>query len=233
MHLYQCAKAAQPTLRRVPYIDQLAMAAMSAEDDRELRAVLTDGAVKSMGVSSAAARQVGKWANTAAHLQCSNCVSNMSQRSAVLAGDTSSSSGQQIPAAAVQQAGTVYLQLFVQLQLLVATLFEQQQQQQQGDARDDSHGIWLDMLRHHNILFRRYIRAVTQIKLPEDVLGIQQLLNGPDAPLLRALAAPLTVAEVWHAEDDQLRDSVGDPGEQLFALRACLEAAASSTEAGE
>jgi hypothetical protein len=144
-----------------------------------------------------------------------------------------SSSGQQLAAAPVPQASPVYLRLFVQLQLLAATLH--QQQQQQGVTLVNNQGsIWLELLRHQNILLRKYIRAVTQLKLPQDVQGIQQLLAGPYASLLRALAVPLHVAEVWAVVDDQrLSDQVGSPGEQLFALKACLDTAAGSTESGE
>jgi hypothetical protein len=171
------------------YVGALAIAATFATGATDLQVTCTDGAVTSTVVSSAAARQVAGWANTAARLLCTKSEQNMTQCSAVLAADASSSSRQQLAAAPVPQASPVHLQLFVQLQLLAATLHQQQQQQHQGVALVDAQdSIWPNLLRHYGVVLLRYIRAVTQLKLPADVRGIQQLLAGPDAPLLRALA---------------------------------------------
>jgi hypothetical protein len=216
------------------YVDALAMAALYAEESGDLQAARTAGAVPSIGVSSAAARHVAGWTSVAADLLCSKCVVNLKQRSTMLAADASSSSGQQLGAAPVPHASPVYLQLFVQLPLLSAALLQQQQQQQQqGVAPVGIQGsFWLDSLRHHSTLLRRYIRAVTRLGLPDNVLDINQLLSGPDAPLLRALAAPLHVAEFWQCDDGQLLAAVGGPGEQLYARKACLDAAAGRSESG-
>jgi hypothetical protein len=65
-------------------------------------------------------------------------------------------------------------------------------------------------------------------------IGIQQLLAGPDAPLMRALAAPLHVAEFWqYADEQQMLEDVGGPAELLFALKACDYAGGKVLDVGE
>jgi hypothetical protein len=56
------------------YVDALAamLEARFAEDSEDLQVVRTDGGVKSIALSNAAARHIRGWANTAAHLLCCN-----------------------------------------------------------------------------------------------------------------------------------------------------------------
>jgi hypothetical protein len=148
---------------------------------------------------------------------------------------------EQLGAAPVAQASTVYLQLLVELQLLAAALLKQQQQQQQqqgpisGAPIANQRSPWLIMLRRSSISFTGYIRAATQAQ--EGHSGIRQLMAGPDAPLLRALAAPLYVAECWQDVGEQKMRKA--PKEQLYALIGCCQACAesesegSASEAGE
>ncbi|WIA32007.1 hypothetical protein OEZ86_002860 [Tetradesmus obliquus] len=63
--------------------------------------------------------------------------------------------------------------------------------------------------------------------LRRDTSGLVQVLEGPAAPLPRALAAPFAVAGFWDGTLDETQQLQGNasPGDQLFVLRAALDIA--------
>jgi hypothetical protein len=131
----------------------------------------------------------------------------------------------------------VYLQLMLERQLLAAAFFQQwqQQQQQQGQGQVNAEGrlrelsVWKELLKKSNsvLLELTKLTAATQ----GGASCLTQLLSGPDAPLPRALAVPLHVEGFWDAAVQQ--DVSSSPGEQLYALKAALEAATGGDAPGE
>jgi hypothetical protein len=198
--------------------------------DAMAAAAAADAANTSTGngdAAAAAAVKLDMWASVVAQLMYQMQIARCHMPT--VANDSSSSlpttSGENIAAAPVAQASTVYRQLLVQLQLLAAALFQQQQQQQQqqGDAPNGTQqSLWLVQLRSNNSRLLKYIYAVTRAMVQEECIGFRQLLVG-DSPLDRALAAPLRVAEYWQSDDEQ--QVPGNPAEQLYASIACAQAA--------
>jgi hypothetical protein len=197
------------------YVDAMEAAAADAANTSAVNGVDATASVLEVWASAAAMPMVDK------QIQRCNMVMHADHPNRTML----TAIGEILAAAPVAQTSTEYLQLSVQLQLLAAALLQQQQQRGDAPNNDLQHSPWMILLRCNSIRLRRYIRAVTRMTAKEDCSGIRQLLAGPDAPLLRALAAPLHVAELWQYEDEQqLLKDVGSPAELLYALVACIRA---------
>jgi hypothetical protein len=105
--------------------------------------------------------------------------------------------------------------LAVELQLLVAAECEHWQQQ----ANPTGHrNLFCEMLHRTNFMLLTLLDSCYSVQHQQGVSRLQQLLQGPEPPLLLALAAPLQ-----HLPSETCPGDV--PGEQLLALKAAESAA--------
>jgi hypothetical protein len=116
-----------------------------------------------------------------------------------------------------------WVPLAVELQLLLAAEYEHQQ----GLADEKLHTHTRNVLVgvNHMLLALLWMVAKLQQQQQQGASRLQQLLQGPEPPLLLALAAPLQLLPS--------KSCAAGPGEQLFALQAALEAATCSIPPGE
>jgi hypothetical protein len=133
-----------------------------------------------------------------------------------------------------------YRQLMLERQLLAAAFFQQWQQQQQQLQQQQSTAdgrlreplptrIWKQLLRRSNSMLLEFTKITAGAQGGTSCL--MQLLSGPDAPLPRALAVPLSVEGFWNAAvQHEVSSRVG---EQLYVLKAALEAATGGGTPGE
>ncbi|WIA16554.1 hypothetical protein OEZ85_013226 [Tetradesmus obliquus] len=83
---------------------------------------------------------------------------------------------------------------------------------------------WMTILRRSNGALLSHISHISDLQGSE--ASLLQMLAGPAAPLPRALAAPFSVDGFWD-DTEEARAQLGagsSPGEQLFALKAALDA---------